>query len=189
MLRNFGCACWPNLRPYNNRKLQFRSKQCVFLGYSNLHKGFKCLYVAEGRVYISKDVVFDEDVYPFASLHPNAGPRLRAEILLLPSTLLNPSTFADDNTIHPAGNGSLHTNPSREHAEIHRASDGTGLMAKFHRSQQESSKEVDVQNLQGAALIPFGLLAHVGQGTVNTREQYRGTVASPSWPLGAAPPI
>ena len=22
----FGCACWPNLRPYNQRKLAFRSK-------------------------------------------------------------------------------------------------------------------------------------------------------------------
>ena len=25
-LRVFGCACWPNLRPYNNRKLMFHSK-------------------------------------------------------------------------------------------------------------------------------------------------------------------
>jgi histone deacetylase 1/2 len=47
-LRIFGCACWPNLRPYNDHKLQFRSKQCVFLGYSNLHKGFKCLDPKEG---------------------------------------------------------------------------------------------------------------------------------------------
>jgi histone deacetylase 1/2 len=31
-LRIFGCAVWPNLRPYNSRKLEFRSKQCVFLG-------------------------------------------------------------------------------------------------------------------------------------------------------------
>jgi histone deacetylase 1/2 len=93
MLRTFGCACWPNLRPYNNRKLQFRSKQCVFIGYSNLHKGFKCLDITEGRVYISRDVVFDEDVYPFASLHSNVGARLRSEILLLSPTLLNPSTF------------------------------------------------------------------------------------------------
>jgi histone deacetylase 1/2 len=52
-LRTFGCACWPNLHPYNNKKLQYRSKQCVFLGYSHMHKGFKCLDVASGRVYIS----------------------------------------------------------------------------------------------------------------------------------------
>jgi len=37
-LRTFGCAVWPNLRTYNSRKLQFRSKRCVFLGYSNSHK-------------------------------------------------------------------------------------------------------------------------------------------------------
>jgi hypothetical protein len=35
-------------------------------------------------VYISRDVVFDETVFPFASLHSNAGARLRAEINLLP---------------------------------------------------------------------------------------------------------
>jgi hypothetical protein len=34
----FGCACWPNLQPYNQRKLQFRFEECVVLGYSNLHK-------------------------------------------------------------------------------------------------------------------------------------------------------
>jgi histone deacetylase 1/2 len=57
-LRTFGCACWPNLRPYNTRKLAFRSKQCVFIGYSPLHKGVKCLEINSGRVYISRDVVF-----------------------------------------------------------------------------------------------------------------------------------
>lgn len=79
----FGCACWPNLRPYNAHKLQFRSKRCVFLGYSNLHKGYKCLDIASGRVYISRDVTFDETIFPFAEMHPNAGARLRSEILLL----------------------------------------------------------------------------------------------------------
>jgi histone deacetylase 1/2 len=83
-LRIFVCACWPNLRPYNKRKLSFRSKQCVFIGYSPIHKGLKCLDVTTGRVYISRDVVFDENVFPFASLNPNAGSRLRQEILLLP---------------------------------------------------------------------------------------------------------
>jgi hypothetical protein len=85
-LRTFGCACWPNLRPYNKRKLAFRPKQCVFLGYRPLHKGVKCLDVSTGRVYISRDVVFDENVFPFAALHPNAGTRLKQDILLLPSS-------------------------------------------------------------------------------------------------------
>jgi histone deacetylase 1/2 len=91
-LRTFGCACWPNLRPYNARKLEFRSKRCVFLGYSNLHKGFKCLDPSEGRAYISCGVIFDERVFPFSLLHPNAGARLRAELPLLLEILLNPIT-------------------------------------------------------------------------------------------------
>jgi hypothetical protein len=84
-LRSFRCACWPNLQPFNTHKLQFRSKQCVFLGYSNMHKWFKCLNDATGRVYISGDVVFDELVYPFSKLNPNAGVHLQSKMLLLPN--------------------------------------------------------------------------------------------------------
>lgn len=75
-------------------------KQCVFVGYSNSLKGFKCLDPAEGRIYISRDVVFNEHVYPFASLNPNAGARLRAELSLLPDVLLNPSTQFGDAVVH-----------------------------------------------------------------------------------------
>lgn len=33
-LRIFGCACYPLLRPYNQYKLDFHSKKCLFIGYS-----------------------------------------------------------------------------------------------------------------------------------------------------------
>ena len=112
-LRSFGCACWPNMRPYNTRKLAFRSTKCVFLGYSNKHKGYKCLDPSAGRVYISRDVVFDENIFPFASLHPNAGAQLRAEIALLPDMLRNPS--AGDSILPDQNTGSsLPTNPSQD---------------------------------------------------------------------------
>jgi histone deacetylase 1/2 len=67
-LKVFGCACWPHTRPYNNHKLEFWSKKCVFLGYSSLHKGYKCLHVPSNRVFISRDVVFDETVFLFSAL-------------------------------------------------------------------------------------------------------------------------
>jgi hypothetical protein len=88
-LKVFGCACWSHLRPYNVKKLEFCSKRCVFLGYSSNHKGYKCLDVATGCVYISRDVVFDENVFPFDELHENAGAQLPVDILLLPPSLRN----------------------------------------------------------------------------------------------------
>jgi hypothetical protein len=99
-LHVFGCACWPNIRPYNKHKLSFCSKRCVFLGYSFCHKGVKCLDVTTGRVYISWDVVFDENIFWFAELHPNAGRRLHEEILLLPS----------DTSISESHDGGAHSN-------------------------------------------------------------------------------
>jgi hypothetical protein len=57
-----------------------------------MHKGFKCLDTPTGCVYISRDVIFDENVLPFDSLHCNVGARLRSKILLLPPTLA-PNSF------------------------------------------------------------------------------------------------
>ena len=66
-LKTFDCACFPLLRPYNNHKLDFRSHECLFLGYSTSYKGYKCLSPF-GRNYISKDVIFNESKFPYADL-------------------------------------------------------------------------------------------------------------------------
>jgi hypothetical protein len=49
-----------------------------------MHKGFKCLDIPTWRIYISRDVIFDESVFPFASLHSNADVCYHSEILLTP---------------------------------------------------------------------------------------------------------
>uniref|UniRef100_A0A803QCY3 Integrase catalytic domain-containing protein n=1 Tax=Cannabis sativa TaxID=3483 RepID=A0A803QCY3_CANSA len=63
-LKTFGVACFPCLRPYQAHKFQFHSIKCVNLGYSDAHKGYKCLSPT-GRIYILRDVVFNELEFPF----------------------------------------------------------------------------------------------------------------------------
>ena len=59
-LKVFGSACYPLLRPYNHNKLQDRTDQCVFIGYTLDYKGYMCYHIASARVYVSRHVIFDE---------------------------------------------------------------------------------------------------------------------------------
>ncbi|GAA0184113.1 transmembrane signal receptor [Lithospermum erythrorhizon] len=47
---------------------KFRSLPSVFIGYSSQQKGYKCLHIPSGRVYVSWHVVFNEDIFPFGSV-------------------------------------------------------------------------------------------------------------------------
>lgn len=44
-----------------------RLKWCVFLGFSNLHHGFKCLNISTNKIFISRHVIFDDTSFLFAS--------------------------------------------------------------------------------------------------------------------------
>jgi len=66
-LRVFGCLCYPNLSATAINKLAPRSAMCVFLGYPSDHKGYRCLDLSSNKIIISRHVVFDESVFPFAN--------------------------------------------------------------------------------------------------------------------------
>lgn len=68
-LRTLGCVCYPYTRPYSRYKMQYRSEQCIFLGYIMKQKGYLCLSPT-GKTYISRHVIFDEHQFPF-QLNPN----------------------------------------------------------------------------------------------------------------------
>ncbi|KAJ4769263.1 hypothetical protein LUZ62_053520 [Rhynchospora pubera] len=65
LLHVLGCSCYPWLKPYTNHKLDARSEECVFLGYSSLHKGYYCLHLPTDRMYVSRHVKFVEQTFPF----------------------------------------------------------------------------------------------------------------------------
>lgn len=86
LLHVFGCHCFPYLRPYNTHKLQFRSRPCLFLGYTPNFLGYCCLDLVSGRLFIARTIIFDEQHFPFTSpivdspTHSN-----RPEMFLMPS--------------------------------------------------------------------------------------------------------
>lgn len=82
-LKVFGCACFHFLKPYNRTKLQFRSAKCLFLGYSNTHRGYKCLHPS-GRLYISYTVHFNHNEFPYHTLFKSSSV-VPSETVIFPS--------------------------------------------------------------------------------------------------------
>jgi len=66
-LRVFGFKCF--LYTWNTRNDKFDPKTvlCVFVGYSEKHKGYKCFHPPSRKFFISRHVVFDEIVFSFKS--------------------------------------------------------------------------------------------------------------------------
>lgn len=58
--RVFGCACYAHIPKEERKKLDFKAKLCIFLGYCSTVKGYRLYNVNTGKVLLSRDVVFDE---------------------------------------------------------------------------------------------------------------------------------
>ena len=66
-LKIFGCGCYPFLRPYTKHNLNHRTKECLFLGYSTISKGYLCLDLLTHTLYTCRHVLFNEAKFPFPS--------------------------------------------------------------------------------------------------------------------------
>lgn len=126
MLKVFSYACWPHLKPYNAHKLSFKSKQCTFIGYSSLHKGYKCLHVPSEGVYISRDIVFDEYVFPFFEKYEvrnrHTSPNMTTTILPTPFQISTPNfsiESVEPTTSNNTENTSSESSSSDQLVDVH----------------------------------------------------------------------
>ena len=83
--RIFGCVGYVLSHDVNKDKLSPRAHRCVFIGYSNTQKGYKLYHPSTKRVFVSKDVTFNENTY-FYSLQPKQSDLLLTD---LPDFLTN----------------------------------------------------------------------------------------------------
>ena len=59
-LRAFGCSAYIHVPKDERKKLDPKSKKCVFLGYSTTRKGYRLYHQKTSSIIHSRDVIFDE---------------------------------------------------------------------------------------------------------------------------------
>ena len=58
--KNFWCICHAHVPAEKRTNLEKKSKRCVFLGYSDVTKGYRLLDVKTNKLVVSSDVIFVE---------------------------------------------------------------------------------------------------------------------------------
>lgn len=65
LLRAFGSKCFPYTWDTRKHKFDPKTLPCIFVGYSEKHKAYKCYHPSSKKLFISRHVVFDELIFPY----------------------------------------------------------------------------------------------------------------------------
>lgn len=142
------------LLPNTHRtKLQPVTTRCAFIGYSINHKGYRCKDLLNGKITISRHVVFDKKTLPFkenvctADRDKETTPHfwlLTTALLPTPSELCN--TVSENNSKHSKD---LRQSSLTDASTIRHDCDQIMATAEdSHRRTQESNDRVTIQRLQ-----------------------------------------
>jgi len=64
-IKVFGCLCYVHKHQRQKDKFAPRSRKCIFVGYPFGKKGWKVYDTETGEIFVSRDVIFHEELFPY----------------------------------------------------------------------------------------------------------------------------
>ena len=185
------------MRPYNKHKLDFRSACCLFLGYSLHNKGYICLS-SSGKTFISRHVVFNEDVFPYSNPQYGFLPALSTPSISPP---IHPTLTVLSSPTH----STIATSASLPTSSLHLQQSSSCSTAPITRNSSPTHNIHPMKTRAKAGIVkPKIFSAHTDSGspepttvaaafaspqwTQAMNDEYRALITNGTWTLTSLPP-
>ncbi|GAU28547.1 hypothetical protein TSUD_268860 [Trifolium subterraneum] len=119
-LKVFGCLCFATTLQHNRKKLDSRSKKCVYLGSKLGVKGHILFDLKSKELFLSRDVVFFEHIFPYKTSNEKSND-------CVPTSQTHIQSYFDE-LIHPLDLDSSPNITSNDHPSTpHQVSDTANI--------------------------------------------------------------
>lgn len=154
-LKVIGCLCYATTMPKGD-KFSARASAAILLGYSELQKGYVLLDIHSTKVHVNRDVVFHEEIFPFAKVRPQLDP--------LVDIHCSPLEKAENQTIEAEIDNSEHADTSIVHEDSQ--SNETENSSEDQMSRPSTTEEVS----ENTHAIPSHVDSYVRRSSRSIKE-------------------